>query len=101
MASSRGLPSGARPCAASDSRGLILAAQPVAPAIIRKESIAIALEPAVRRNRETRSRDVSSLEKKSLEIEIRVPFMTCQLPIRLFITSCWMKQQQFWMDRRL
>src|ERR1041385_6234553 len=43
MASSLGLPSGARPCAASESRGLILAAQPVVRPIasIKREITAV------------------------------------------------------------
>jgi hypothetical protein len=82
---------------------LTFAAQPVAPAIISKESIAIAsnataLKSAVRRRRESlcrpklarpnlrrsnlrRSRRGFSLKKIALEIEIEMPFMTCQLPV--------------------
>jgi hypothetical protein len=37
--------------------------------------------------------------KIALEIDIKMPFMTCPTAIRLFITFSWMKQQQFWMDR--
>ncbi|MFL6390282.1 MAG: hypothetical protein ACJ71U_22600 [Terriglobales bacterium] len=41
------------------------------------------------------------MKKIALEIEIRVPFMTCQQPYELIITHSWMKKQQFGMDREV
>src|SRR6478609_3487714 len=70
MASSLGLPSGARPCAASDSRGLIFAAQPVIRPIARAKSV----------------------KRKIVAVNVRMRF------INLVITQSWMKQQQFGMD---
>src|SRR6478609_9537540 len=65
MASSLGLPSGARPCAASDSRGLIFAAQPV-------------IRPMAR---------AKSVKRKIVAVNVRMRF------INLVITQSWMQQQ--------